>query len=115
MLLPFKQFVFYIPSPHPKSLSIEAFFERKSYDDDLEGEKTVYRLVSLQVRVQEIFNIDKEKTYYSLNLLGISEFTQILSTELCVPVNRIHFTSNVSIGELNDRISIPFSGITVNR
>lgn len=115
LLLPFKQFVFYIPSPHPKSLSIEALFESKSYDDDLEGEKTVYRLSSLQVKGQEILGIDKENTWCSSTSMGIYEFKQKLSNELCVPMNRIHLTSNVSIDELDGNIRIPHDGINVKK
>ena len=115
LLLPFKQFVFYIPSPHPKSLSIEALFESKSYDDDLEGKRTIYKLTSLQIKGQEILAIDMENTWYPSATMGVYELKQKLSYELCVPMNRIHLTSNVSIDELDGNIRIPHDGIKVKK
>lgn len=115
LLLPFKQFVFYIPSPHPKSLSIEALFESKSYDDDLEGKRTIYKLTSLQIKGLEILAIDMENTWYPSATMGVYELKQKLSYELCVPMNRIHLTSNVSIDELDDNIRIPHDGIKVKK
>ena len=115
MLLPFKQFLFYIPSPHPKSLSIEALFESKSYDDDLEGKRTIYKLISLQIKGLEILAIDLENTWYPSATMGVYELKQKLSYKLCVPMNRIHLTSNVSIDELDDNIRIPHDGIKVKK
>lgn len=115
LLLPFKQFLFYIPSPHPKSLSIEALFESKSYDDDLEGKRTIYKLTSLQIKGLEILAIDMENTWYPSSTMGVYELKQKLSYELCVPMNRIHLTSNVSIDELDDNIRIPHDGIKVKK
>lgn len=110
LLLPFKQFVFYIPSPHPKSLPIEVLFESKTYKDDLEGEKDMYKLASMQVKGQKI--LDKDRVIrYSSNSMGIFELKQKISIELCVPTNRIHLTSNIDIDELDDNIRIPYGGI----
>lgn len=109
-MFPFKQFVFYIPSPHPKSLPIDVLFESKTYKDDFEGEKDIYRLDSVQVKGQKILDKDRV-TRYSSNSMVISVLTQKISIDLCVPTNRIHLTSNVDIAELDDNIRIPYDGI----
>lgn len=37
------------------------------------------------------------------------------STEMCVPTNRIHLTSNVDIDELDDNIRIPYDGTYIKK
>lgn len=85
-------------------------FESKTYKDDLEGEKDMYKLASMQVKGQKI--LDKDRVIrYSSNSMGIFELKQKISIELCVPTNRIHLTSNIDIDELDDNIRIPYGGI----
>lgn len=90
-------------------------FESKSYDDDLEGKRTIYKLTSLQIKGQEILAIDMENTRFPSATMGVYELKQKLSYELCVPMNRIHLTSNVSIDALDDNIRIPHDGIKVKK
>ena len=59
--------------------------------------------------------IDMENTWYPSATMGVYELKQKLSYELCVPMNRIHLTSNVSIDELDDNIRIPHDGINVKK
>lgn len=81
----------------------------------MEEKRTIYKLTSLQIKGQEILAIDIENTWYPSATMGVYELKQKLSYELCVPMNRIHLTSNVSIDELDDNIRIPHDGINVKR
>lgn len=105
ILMPFKSFLFYIPSAHPKSLSVDITFEERTVFE----EKNI-ALTSLQINGKELL------AEYSDNQLAweshyYDEMKEQLKKVLTCPSYRLVINSKLSDKDMRKRILVPSARI----
>lgn len=105
ILMPFKSFLFYIPSAHPKSLSVDITFEERTV-----FEKKNIALTSLQINGKELL------AEYSDNQLAwesyyYDEMKEQLKKVLTCPSYRLVINSKLSDKDMRKRILVPSARI----
>ena len=103
--MPFKSFLFYIPSAHPKSLSVDITFEERTVFE----EKNI-ALTSLQINGKELL------AEYSDNQLAweshyYDEMKEQLKKVLTCPSYRLVINSKLSDKDMRKRILVPSARI----
>lgn len=105
ILMPFKSFLFYIPSAHPKSLSVDITFEERIVFE----EKNIV-LTSLQINGKELL------AEYSENPLAWNSYyynglKEQLEKVLTCPSYRLVINSKLSEKDMRKRIVVPSARI----
>lgn len=102
-LIPFRDFLFYIPYNPPTALPIEIKFEPLEYE--FHGTKiTEHTLISVKHEDVELLN-EREQEYEITTTF--KEFMLKLHMELCVPSNMLRLSMNIGQNELK-KIRIPW-------
>jgi uncharacterized caspase-like protein len=102
-LIPFRDFLFYIPYIPPTALPIEIKFEPLEYE--LHGTtKKEHKLISVKHEEIELLNEDDQECETTTSF---KDFLQKLHMELCVPSNLLRLSMNVEQNELK-KIRIPW-------
>jgi uncharacterized caspase-like protein len=93
-LLPFKDFIFYLPSFPAKALPIEVQFE--PYEQDFFGTKHIaHRLISVKYEEIELLNSNENNPDYLVSS-NYDKFIGILQKELCVPKYMLRLSMNAN-------------------
>lgn len=89
-LIPFKEKVYYIPSPSPVSLPIEIITKKK---EELiwDIKMTKNYLISIRINNVELFSYNENLCY---TIVKYEDFLKKISYELCAPLNRLKMSGN---------------------
>lgn len=101
ILLPFKSFLFYIPSAHPKSLSVDITFGETTFLDD-----SCMAITSLQINGKELLS-EYSDNQYCWEAFNYRELKEILGDVLTCPSNRLVINSDLNDKDMRKRIVVP--------
>ncbi|MEX0980660.1 MAG: caspase family protein [Bacteroidales bacterium] len=96
-LLPFRDFLYYIPSSNPVNLPIELKFE-KIKKETSEGNYIINQLNTIFFQGTDILQIEEDFAFYSRSTY--EHLVNELSKNLCVPKNRLTISTNFDDIEL---------------
>ena len=97
-LLPFRDFLYYIPSANPKSLPVEALIEDVEYDGMGGIKKNVPTLTKLSINGRDI--LAEEDEDFMRRMLNFKDFENRLAVELAVPKARLTLSVNRKVEQL---------------
>ncbi|NEN24197.1 hypothetical protein G3O08_11855 [Cryomorpha ignava] len=105
-IMPFDEFVFYMPFYPPTTLPIEILFKEVSdfYED---YDETVFIIESIKLHNVEIM-VSAGKNHFGSVECTLEDFVKKISSELCIPKSQLRLTMNFKKTDLKN-ISYPFS------
>lgn len=99
-LLPFRDFIYYIPSPEPVSLPIDLILTEK--EENMWGNVSKFlKIESIKINGKEFINDSYAGNFTTVDFPKLKE---ILHYELCVPINRMRISTNHAEDQIEIRI-----------
>lgn len=105
-LIPFQEYLFYIPSNPPTTLPIELQFEKSTYLTRNGDSKEIQKLIAIKLHDMNIME-SYENDEWAEKTVSYDQLIDSLHSLLCVPINRLRISTAVEIEKLN-RIHIPW-------
>lgn len=103
LLQPLHQNLYYIPSPHPKTLHVDIVVSNYNTDDC-----DCYRIDSLQIAGTNLLADYGSDIFWSSTAYSYYELKENLALSLCVPRAMLHLNFNISLDELkHKKILVP--------
>jgi hypothetical protein len=92
----FKDYLYYIPSPHPMALPIELQFKKKKSKDN---DGPLYDITSIKYEEGELLHYAIHDEFYQTSTYG--KFLEKLSKLLTVPLKLLRVSSNIKLNKVD--------------
>ncbi|MBS5413355.1 MAG: caspase family protein [Bacteroides thetaiotaomicron] len=105
-LMPFREYLFYLPSNPPTTLPIELQFEKEVYTTPKGIEKDAYKLLAVKlydINIMEPY-IDDDLAY---KMVSYDQLIDLLHYQLCISLDRLRVSMSINSSDLK-RIYIPW-------